>query len=61
MVGVQLREALVILAARADGAGRATIAYYIGGATPGYKVIVEVTASVGPRTAGCSTSFTPVS
>jgi hypothetical protein len=47
--------------AMADGAGHATIAYYISSATPGYKVTVDVTASAGPQTANCSTSFTPVS
>lgn len=45
----------------ADGAGQAAVAYYISGATPGYKVTVDVTASAGSRTASCSTSFTPES
>jgi hypothetical protein len=45
----------------ADGAGRATIAYYISGASPGYTVAVSVTASASSKTAACSTSFTPVS
>jgi hypothetical protein len=45
----------------ADQAGQATVAYYISGATPGYTVTVDVTASAGSRTANCSTSFTPVS
>lgn len=44
----------------ADGAGQVTVAYYISGATPGYTVAVDVTASAGSRTAHCSTSFTPV-
>lgn len=44
----------------ADGAGRATVSYDISGATPGYTVTVDVTASAGSRTANCSTSFTPV-
>lgn len=44
----------------ADGTGQATVAYYISGATPGYTVAVDVTASAGSRTARCSTSFTPV-
>lgn len=47
--------------AMADGAGQATVAYYISGATPGYTVTVDVTASAGSRTANCSTSFTPMS
>ena len=45
----------------ADAAGRATIAYDISGATPGYTVAVSVTASASSKTATCSTSFTPVS
>jgi hypothetical protein len=45
----------------ADGVGQATVAYYISGATPGYRVTVDVTVSAGSRTADCSTSFTPVS
>jgi hypothetical protein len=45
----------------ADGAGQATIAYYISGATPGYQVVVDVSVSSGSRTAHCSTSFTPQS
>jgi hypothetical protein len=45
----------------ADAAGRTTIAYYISGATPGYRVTVSVTASASSKTATCSTSFTPVS
>ena len=46
------------LTAVADGAGLATVAYYISGATPGYTVTVDVTATAG-RTATCSTAFTP--
>jgi hypothetical protein len=45
----------------ADGAGHATVAYDVSGATPGYKVRVNVTASAGARAAHCFTSFTPVS
>ena len=45
----------------ADGAGQATIAYDISGATPGYQVAVDVSVSSGSRTAQCSTSFTPQS
>ena len=45
----------------ADGAGHATVGYDVSGATPGYTVRVDVTASAGSRTAHCSTSFTPVS
>ncbi len=43
----------------ADQSGHATIAYYISGATPGYAVAVDVTASAGSRESTCSTSFTP--
>jgi len=39
--------------------GRATIAYYVSGATPGYKVVVDVTVVRGHQANGCSTSFTP--
>jgi hypothetical protein len=43
----------------ATSAGRATIAYYVSGATPGYKVVVDVTVVRGHQANGCSTSFTP--
>jgi len=42
-----------------NGHGRATIAYYISGATPGYTVQVTVTVTRGRRSGSCSTSFTP--
>lgn len=45
--------------ARANGRGRATIDYYISGATPGYRVHVDVTVRRGGRTGHCSTWFTP--
>lgn len=45
----------------ADGAGRAVVAYFISGATPGYTVRVDVTTSGGGRISSCSTSFTPTS
>jgi hypothetical protein len=44
----------------ADGAGQATVSYYISGATPGYTVTVDITVSASSQTATCSTSFTPV-
>jgi hypothetical protein len=44
----------------ANSGGRAAIAYYISGATPGYTVDVDVTVSAGSRSSHCSTSFTPV-
>jgi hypothetical protein len=43
----------------ADGSGTATIAYRISRATPGFPVVVDVTAAAAGRTATCSTSFTP--
>jgi transketolase N-terminal domain/subunit len=43
----------------ANSKGKASIAYYISGATPGYKVIVKVTVSSGSRTGSCSTWFIP--
>jgi hypothetical protein len=45
--------------AYANSAGRARIAYYISGATPGYRVRVSVRVRKGGRAASCSTSFTP--
>jgi hypothetical protein len=43
----------------AASGGMARIKYYISRATPGYKVVVNVTVKAG-TTAACSTSFTPV-
>jgi hypothetical protein len=45
----------------ADASGVATIGYYISGATPGYTVVVDVSAAEGSQSASCSTSFTPTS
>jgi hypothetical protein len=39
--------------------GNATIAYYISGATPGYKVVVSVRVVHGNRSGSCSTWFIP--
>ncbi len=44
---------------KASSRGRASIPYYISGATPGYKVKVSVRVTKGSRTGDCSTSFTP--
>lgn len=44
----------------ADASGVATIGYDISGATPGFTVVVDVTATAASRSASCSTSFTPV-
>jgi hypothetical protein len=43
----------------ANSHGRATIPYYISGATPGYTVQVTVSVTRGRRSGSCSTSFTP--
>jgi hypothetical protein len=43
----------------AGSGGRATAAYYVSGATPGYKVVVHVTVVRGHQANSCSTSFTP--
>jgi hypothetical protein len=43
----------------ASSSGRKTIWYYISGATPGYRVVVDVYVSRDGRKASCSTSFTP--
>jgi len=45
--------------ATANASGRATVPYYISGATPGYRVKVSVSVSSGKRTGSCSTYFTP--
>ncbi len=45
--------------ATASSAGTKTIRYYISGATPGYKVVVDVYVSRDGRTGSCATSFTP--
>jgi hypothetical protein len=39
--------------------GNASIAYYISGATPGYKVVVSVRVVHGDRSGNCSTWFIP--
>lgn len=44
---------------RANRRGRARVAYYISGVTPGYQVKVGVTVTKRGRTRTCSTSFTP--
>jgi len=37
----------------------AHVSYYISGATPGYKVVVDVAVHIGSRSSTCTTSFTP--
>ncbi len=44
---------------RSSGRGRASIPYYISGATPGYKVVVDVSVKWPHRSGSCATSFTP--
>lgn len=44
---------------RANGHGKASIPYHISGATPGFRVRVDVTARWPHRTGSCQTSFTP--
>jgi hypothetical protein len=39
--------------------GAATLSYAISRATPGYKVVVNVTAQKGTQKYACSTAFTP--
>ena len=43
----------------ASATGHATVPYYISGATPGYRVVVDVSVRKGTRTGHCRTSFTP--
>jgi hypothetical protein len=43
----------------ANAHGRRTVWYYISGATPGYRVVVDVYVSRHRHTGSCSTSFTP--
>jgi hypothetical protein len=43
----------------ANGAGQQTVWYYISGATPGYRVVVDVYVSRDGNKGSCSTSFTP--
>lgn len=45
--------------ATANASGKASIAYRISRATPGYKVKVSVTVKSGTRKGSCATSFTP--
>ena len=47
--------------ATADSKGKATISYYISGATVGYRVYVDVKATKGSTTWTCRTSFVPKS
>ena len=42
-----------------NGTGKQTVWYYISGATPGYRVVVDVYVSRNGRKGSCSTSFTP--
>jgi hypothetical protein len=44
---------------KASKHGKATVPYYISGATPGYTVSVTVSVTKNGLTGSCSTSFTP--
>jgi hypothetical protein len=44
---------------RANRQGKAGIPYYISGATPGFRVIVDVTVRWPHSQGNCKTSFTP--
>src|ERR1700721_170613 len=39
--------------------GRATVRYYVSGATPGRRVVVDVTVVRGHQANSCQTSFPP--
>ncbi|MBT0994437.1 hypothetical protein KIN34_09075 [Cellulomonas sp. DKR-3] len=45
--------------ATASSSGKAALSYYISGATVGYRVYVDVTATKGSTRWTCRTSFTP--
>jgi hypothetical protein len=44
---------------RANAEGHRTVWYYVSGATPGYRVVVDVYVSRHHRTGSCQTAFTP--
>jgi hypothetical protein len=44
---------------QANANGRRTVWYYISGATPGFRVVVDVFVSKHGRRGSCSTAFTP--
>ncbi|KRF16848.1 hypothetical protein [Nocardioides sp. Soil796] len=44
---------------KANSVGKASIKYYISGATPGYKVRVSVTVTKNGQSRTCWTAFTP--
>jgi hypothetical protein len=45
--------------AKWNSKGQASVKYKISGATPNYRVVVNVTANKGNQKYACSTSFTP--
>lgn len=49
----------VAVGSTASTKGTASVKYPIAGATPGRKVVVEVSAKQGNTTWKCTTSFTP--
>lgn len=44
---------------RSNSKARANVKYYISGATPGYRVKVDVTVTKNGKKRTCSTAFTP--
>jgi hypothetical protein len=44
---------------RANSTGHASVKYYISGATPGYRVYVDVTVTKNQHHGYCRTSFVP--
>ncbi|MBO0844376.1 MAG: hypothetical protein J2P22_03035 [Nocardioides sp.] len=44
---------------RANGTGHGSVSYYISGATPGYRVHVDVYVTKGRHSGHCATSFVP--
>lgn len=44
---------------KSNSAAKATLKYYVSGATPGYKVKVDVKVTKNGRSKTCTTSFTP--
>jgi hypothetical protein len=46
--------------ATTNNTGRATVPYYISGASAGYRVVVTVSVRKDGRSGSCRTSFTPL-
>jgi hypothetical protein len=54
------RTVATIRAVTASVTGRATVPYYISGATPGFRVVVDVTVKLGDHTGYCAAAFIPL-